>query len=223
VIFAPRALSMMSSAVAELPVRLAGPGGSARRRIGAHLAVDRLLARQLLAPDPMVTFASSPPTGMSRSGGFGMRKQEVLERRLRRGQLRVEVLDPLAGGRRGRLGARRPPAPSGAAPPLIASPMRFEASFRSAFSPSLSPRSRRRSASTSSARSTSAGSSPLRTAPSRIRSGSSRSRCSPTLTTPLRLRPRRQPRSIAAATKSLSSDASSQPARGPLSRPRNAT
>ena len=71
--------------------------------------------------------------------------------------------------------------PSGAAPPRIASPIRFEAVFRSALSASASPRSARRRASSSSAASTSEASSPLSSAPLRMTSGSSRSRCSPTL------------------------------------------
>ena len=64
-----------------------------------------------------------------------------------------------------------------------------------------------------------AGSSPLSTAPRRRRSGSSRSRCRPTL---MPGRPPRRPRAGGRSTKSRSSAASSQPARGPELRPRNA-
>src|SRR5450756_2896546 len=62
----------------------------------------------------------------------------------------------------------------GAAPPLIASPICFEAALRSALRASASPSSARRRVSSASATSTSAASSPLSRAPFRMTSGSAR-------------------------------------------------
>ncbi len=104
--------------------------------------------------------------------------------------------------------------PFEAAPALMASPIRLLAALRSAFRPSLSPSSARRRASSSSARSTSAGSSPLSMAPWRMTSGSSRSRCSPTLMPHHPLGPRRPLPAASTRTKSngTGSRAASRPA-----------
>ena len=126
-----------------------------------------------------VTFASSPPTGTSGSAGFGMRSRRSSSSASAR-QPRRRWRDPAR--RRSRIApARRPRGRPGVAPP--GSPRRSASmpALRSALSASDSAWSRRRAASTSSARSTSAGSSPLSIAPLRMRSGSSRSRCTPTL------------------------------------------
>ena len=206
--------------LAELPVGLARPGGAAGRRVGADLAFERLLVGSCSPQVRMVTLASSPPTGTSGSGGFGMRRSwssraastsaSSASRALIRSPAAVEAaLSSATSG------------PSGAAPPLMASPIRFEAALRSALRVSLSPSSWRRRASSSSARSTSAGSSPLSMrAAGGSASGSSRSRCRPTLMPPAY-------QCAAGLTQALDDEgrvqlASSQPARGPFGRPRNA-
>ena len=74
-ILAPRALSRMSSASPSSQWGFAPPGCAAGRGVGADLAGQWLLARQPLPQVRTVTLASSPPTGMSGSGGFGIRRR----------------------------------------------------------------------------------------------------------------------------------------------------
>ena len=223
---APRALSMMSSASPSsqcgLRVQVAPPAGAS----APTSPLERLARGQLLAPgaDRDVGLLATDRDVRVGAGwgcaGAGRRASASISR-----ELRVELGDPLAGRDRRGLAGRRPRGRPGSAPPLIASPIRFEAALRSALSASLSPSSRRRSASSSSARSTSAGSSPLSIAPWRMTSGSSRSRCRPTLmrAPPCRGAGRPRPQPLAADdTNAGSRLASSQPARGPLVRPRNA-
>ena len=170
-----------------------------------------------------VTLASSPPTGMSRSGGFGMRRSRSSR-------------SPSVSAREASSAVIRTPAaveaarrsatsgPSGAAPPLIASPICFETVFRSALRASFSASSRRRSASSSMARSTSAGSSPL--SDGALADGvrllaeplqaDAHAGGPPSAVQPGRFR------TLAPSTNSGSRPARSQPARGPFGRPRNA-
>ena len=177
---APRALSMMSSAS---PSSQCGTRVQVAPPAGASAPTSPTSGWSWASCSPhirRVTFASSPPTGMSRSGGFGMRRSRssrspsVSAREASRAVIRTPAA--VEAARRSATSG-----PSGAAPALIASPICFETVFRSALRASFSASSRRRSASSSMARSTSAGSSPLRTAPSRMASASSRSRCRPTL------------------------------------------
>ena len=117
--------------------------------------------------------------------------------------------------------------PSGAAPPLIASPICLRGGVALGLEGlALAEQRAAARASSSRARSTSAGSSPLSMAPWRMTSGSSRSRCSPTLIAAASrtglAAGRPQPSSRPIATKIGSRLASSQPARGPFARPRNA-
>ena len=205
----------------DLPVGPPSPRLAAGGRVRADLAVARLLDGSSSPQVRTVTLASSPPTGTSGSAGFGMRSSRSstsastvassasisaicspapgrfgLERSDFRAVRRRAALDRLADLLRGRV----------AAPP--------------------SARRRRRAASgggrrARAPRSMSAGSSPLSIAPLRIASASSRSRCSPTLMPHRRPAPGR-PRGVARPRSRGSRLASSQPARGPFGRPRNA-
>ena len=131
--------------LAELPVRLARPGRAAGRRVGADLALDRLVARQQLAPRPdrdVGLLATDRDVGVGRVRDA---QEQVVERRLgrRRARRRAPSIRSPAAVDAARSSATS--GPSGAAPALIASPIRFEAALRSALSASLSPSSRRRS------------------------------------------------------------------------------
>ncbi len=108
----------MPSASRDLPVGPAGPGGAVRGAAPASCGSGSPQVRTM-------TLASSPPTGMPGSGGFGMRSSSVLELGLGGRQLGVERLDPrlLRRWRPSRRAATSGPA--GAAPALIASPIRL--------------------------------------------------------------------------------------------------
>ena len=210
---APRALSRMSSAS---PISQCGRRSHVAPPEAASAPTSPSTGCSCGSSSPqvrIVTLASSPPTGMSASGGFGMRRSRssrsasIVASRASSAVMRSPAVTDAA--RRSATSG-----PSGAAPALIASPIRFEAAFRSALSCSLSPSSRRRSASSSSARSTSAGSSPLRIAPSRM---SVRLVAEPLQTDAHAAASRSRP-----MTNVGSRLASSQPARGPFVRPRNA-
>ena len=220
---APRALSMMSSS---------SPSSQCGRRVqvappaGASAPTSPTSGWSWASCSPhirMVTLASSPPTGMSGSGGFGMRRS----RSSRSAWVSASAASSSVMRRPAAVEAARRSAtsgPSGAAPPLIASPIRFEAVLRSALRASFSARSRRRSrieldgavdqrrvlaladgavadrvgVLAKTLESDAHGGPPIVAG---VASAASRSR---------------------RTTKSLSRDARSQPARGPLSRPMNA-
>ncbi len=188
-IFAPRALSMMSS---DSPISQWGLRDQVAPPAGASAPTSPSTGDSRASISPQVrtvTLASSPPTGTSGSAGFGMRSSSssTADSTSESSASIAEIRSPAATDRA--LSSETSEL-SGAEPPLIASPIRFEAAFRSALRASLSPSSCRRRASASSARSTTDGSSPLSTAPLRMTSGSSRSRCRPTLMPPLRSRRR---------------------------------
>ena len=165
-----------------------------------------------------VTFAYTPPIGTSGSAGFGMRRGSSSRSSSISASAASSCLIFSPASVDVRLSSATS-GPSATAPAWIAAPICFEASLRVALSASVSASSRRRSASSSSARSTSAGSSPLSTRALANDVG--------LLAEPWKADAHAVAPSIAAsrrrvATKSGSSDASSQPARGPLVRPRNA-
>ena len=194
-----------------------------RRRPRRALEVD--VARQLLAPGPdgdVRLLAADRHVGL---GGVRDAEQQVLDLRLDGRQLGLDVGQALAdlgrsGAERGDLGAVR----LRAALDRLADRLRRRVALgRGGRRPRPGARAgaRRRRAPRRRAR----GPRPCRSRPCRIASGSSRSRCSPTLMR-IALMPevcrRRRPPAGAPTTNSGSSLASSQPARGPFGRPRNA-
>ena len=175
VILAPAARSSMPSAspISQCGRRVHGPAPSGPPPPVSSCGAGSPQVRT-------ITLASSPPTGTPGSAGFGMRSS-------------ASSSSASTAASSTSIAAIRWPAsvddrrsastsgPCGDAPERIASPIRFEAAFRSARRVSPSPSRPRRRASSSSATSTTAGSSPLSMAPWRTRSASSRRRCRPML------------------------------------------
>ena len=97
--------------------------GSARRQPSRRLAVAA--ARSGSPQVRTVTLASSPPTGTSGSAGLGMRSSRSSSVGLDLGQLGVERVDPLAGAVEARLELGDLGAVGlGAAPDRLADPLR---------------------------------------------------------------------------------------------------
>ena len=94
--------------LAELPVRLARPGRATGGRVGADLAVDRLLARELLAPRADRDVGLLATDRDVRVGRVGDAEELVVEGRLGLGELGVESCDALAGRRSRRPSGSRP-------------------------------------------------------------------------------------------------------------------
>ena len=118
----------------ELPVRLARPGGTAGRRVGADLAVERLVVGEHLAPGPdrdvrlLATDRDVRDRPGSGCAGAGRRAPASISARL---ASRPVIRSPAATDA---ALSSATSGPSGFAPPLIASPIRLEAALRSAFS-----------------------------------------------------------------------------------------
>ena len=183
-----------------------------------------------------VTLASASPTGTSGSAGFGMRRSASSSSASTRpiSASRAAIRSPAATE-----AARRAATsgPLGAAPALMASPICFETPLRSALRESASPRSARRRASSASAASTMRGvlalvegpfADRVRLVPEALDSDAhlAASRVSSAPVGPDASSAwSRQPAAARrrSTTKPGSRLARSQPARGPLVRPRNAT
>src|SRR6185503_9558417 len=89
--------------LADLPVRPAGPGLATGRRIGADFTLDRRLLREDLAPRPdglVGLFAADRHLGV---GGIGDAQQRIFDSGFDLDELRVQCRDPLAGRDRRRL------------------------------------------------------------------------------------------------------------------------
>ena len=203
--------------LADLPMRATGPCSAAGLRVRSDLALERRPRGRISpqVPDGLVRLL---PIGTSGSAGFGIRRSasSTAPSTSASSASRAVIRSPAASD------AAFRSATSGtvrcrAALDRLADPLR--AAFRSALRASLSPSGCRRRASSSSARSTTAGSSPLSTPLAddlRLIAGAAAARRS-------RDRPRQPPASLARAmTKAGSRLASSQPARGPFGRSRNA-
>ena len=72
-------------------MRLAGPGRAAGGRVGADLALERLVVRQLLAPGPDRDVGLLATDRDVRVGRVGDAQEQVVEGRLDLGELGVEL------------------------------------------------------------------------------------------------------------------------------------
>ena len=124
----------------DLPVGLPAPGRAAGGRVRADLALERLLDGELLAPRPdgdVRLLAADRDVGV---GGVRDAEEEVLDLGLDvASSVSIAAIRSPASTERRRSSATS--GPSGFAPPLIASPISFDAAFRSALSASPSPSS----------------------------------------------------------------------------------